>query len=169
MRIAFTGSFGVGKSTMSRWLAEKLGYTLIPDIARELRILGLYPDRNGKKVEHYMYTLWKQIRLENINECFVSDGCLYGTAVYAVNDSVECSWEVEYAALKYGRYDRIFYLAPEIPLRKDSIRTDNQQYRLDIDERLRLLLDMNNIEYITVSGDIKKRQRKVLNYIPKGK
>jgi nicotinamide riboside kinase len=167
MKIAFAGSHGTGKSTMARWLAERLEYTLVPDISRELRIIGLYPDRNGKKVEHYAYVMWKQIRLEQTNDCFIADGALWGTVVYSVIDGVNFTDDLEETVSKHASYDRIFYMLPDIPLKKDSIRKDNLEYQQEVDEYYRDILDSYRINYIEVGGDLEERQRKILNYIPK--
>jgi nicotinamide riboside kinase len=169
MKIAFAGSHGTGKSTMSRWLAEKLGYTLIPDLSRELRILGLYPDRGGKQIEHYAYVMWKQIRLEQTNECFITDGSLWGTVVYAALDGNVFASFLETTISVYAKYDRIFYMLPDIPLKKDSVRKDSLLYQQEIDELYREVLSDHRVKYIEVGGTLEQRRRKVLNYIPKQK
>lgn len=169
MKIAFAGAMSTGKTTMARWLAKELGCTLLPDISRELRILGLYPDKNSKKIEHYMYATWKQIRQELENDSFVADSALYTNLIYAISDSVTFTGELERVVSKFAKYDRVFYLPIEVPLETDSIRNVGPEYQEDIDTLYRNFLAHHKIKYIEVSGDLKSRQKRILNYVPKKK
>lgn len=167
MKIAFAGSHGVGKTTLARWLAKELGYTLIPDISRELRILGLYPDRNGKKEEHYAYTLFKKMRLEDVNESFVTDGAVYSDLVYATVDGLDLD-SVEPIIMSHAKYDRLFYITAEFDPEADAIRPADKSYQDEVDQFYRDLLESYSVKFIEVGGDLKSRKKKILNYIPKG-
>lgn len=88
MKIYFTGSHGVGKSTLSRYVSEKYKIPMITEVARmvlsekELQIDSLRYDIN--LVNNYQSSIFsRQLLEESKHESFVSDRSAIDSLAYS--------------------------------------------------------------------------------------
>jgi len=160
MRIALSGSQGVGKSTLLRAL-DLPGHKKIKEVARQLIAeLGKLP-QNMSREEFFNFQMEiarRQLAKETGN--FISDRAIYDTLAYAVGlpgyEKIE-----NFVTAHASAYDYIFYLPIEFPLKLDGVRKNDETYRKLIDWRLRLLYRRFNIEFIEIGGSLKERVAKI--------
>jgi nicotinamide riboside kinase len=145
LRIAVSGSAGVGKSTLARRLASRLGVPYIGEGMRE------YLERTGtdlhtlghEGVRDLVLELWEERKAaEAGNSGFVADRASYDFAAFWLfyhfsnDDTVTTNLFAE--TLAPGRYDAVFLLPwGRIPLVADGVRTPNPWTQL----HLQLLLE----------------------------
>lgn len=98
------------------------------------------------------------------------DGIVYSEYLW-LNKKVKWS-TVEYSASVYeklmGKYDLIFYIAPEFEIEDDGVRSINKAFRDSIVEIFNNHLEtlkQNNIEVTYVSGSVRERVEQVLRKI----
>jgi nicotinamide riboside kinase len=138
MRIAITGSAGVGKSTLGRRLGEILGVPVLGEGMREwlertgsdLHALG----RDG--VRSLLVRLWEERRAaEETNQAFVADRSSYDFGafwLYYQFGGQDAETERLLAeCFSPGRYDTV-YLIPwgSIPLVADGVRSSDRYVQL---------------------------------------
>lgn len=89
MNITFTGTHGIGKTTLALWLSEVLESTYIPEYAREFLEAGFQIDTPLKFIEFESTILDKKIETEEnakkIGKGMVSDRSYLDYAVYLKN------------------------------------------------------------------------------------
>lgn len=139
VRIAISGSAGVGKSTLSRRLAAELGVPWIGEGMREyLERTGVDLHALGSEgVRALVVRLWEERKEAEARATggFVADRSAYDFAAFwlyyrfAADDAVTERMLGE--TLAPGRYERV-YLLPwgVIPLRADGVRSTNRWVQL---------------------------------------
>jgi nicotinamide riboside kinase len=170
MRIAITGSHCVGKTTLTKVLVKKLKYNYIPDIVREEAVKKKFPINENSNSEVQIWFFARQWELETITpENWVSDKSLFDYLAYAelVLRDENLKKVIREFVQRNARYDFIFYLPIEFPIKEDGIRSINSKYREEIDSCLKQCLVKSNMKYVTVSGSIQERVKQVLKHIKK--
>ncbi|MFN7145712.1 MAG: AAA family ATPase [Myxococcota bacterium] len=160
LRIAVSGSAGVGKSTLARRLAERLGVAYIGEGMRE------YLERTGtdlhalghEGVRALVLTLWEERKeAEHAARSFVADRSSYDFAAFwlyyhfAAEDDDTARLFAE--TLTPRRYD-VVYLLPwgRIPLIADGIRTPNPWTQLHLQLILEGLLRKHAPETVGIES-----------------
>lgn len=89
MNITFTGTHGIGKTTLALWLTEALDSTYIPEYAREFLENGFEIDTPQKFIEFETTILNKKIEKETeakaLGKGMISDRSYLDYAVYLKN------------------------------------------------------------------------------------
>jgi nicotinamide riboside kinase len=165
-RIAIVGSFSTGKTTLAEAVAEPLGLPLLPEAAREVASLGFKLDKDATpEVETLIFL--KHYYNEMIHTDFVADRSLLDVMAYAgwVLDNQE--WRKETALFDEckklaqhnlrSQYTHVFYLPIEFPIVPDELRPDDPDFQREIDERIVNLLEIYDVAYETLRGDIPTR------------
>lgn len=81
MKIAIVGSHGVGKTTLSKKLAEKFNYPILPDAAIEAVNRGFIINENTPP-ETQFWLFSRQLDLErNSGKNWIADKCLIDYSV----------------------------------------------------------------------------------------
>ncbi|HRH22145.1 MAG TPA: ATP-binding protein [bacterium] len=156
MRIALTGSHGVGKTTLFDNLVlprhNKIQEAARAEIARQ----GKLPHEMSEE-EFFNFQLslvHKQIELEQGD--FIADRSLFDMLAYA-QDHPEHHLLRAIIEEHYRPYDYVFYIPIEFALVIDDVRKDDLRYQKTIDERIKKLLAEYQINYITISGAKERR------------
>lgn len=174
LRIAVSGSAGVGKSTLTRRLAAELGVPWIGEGMRE------YLERTGTDlhtlghlgVRDLVRQLWEERKdAEAAAGSFVADrashdfGAFWLYYQFASADAVTETFMAE--TLAPSRYDAIFLLPwGKIPLVDDGIRTPNPWTQLHLQLVLEGLLRLHAPETRTIAAtDLDQRVAEVLTFI----
>ncbi len=174
MRIALSSTHGCGKTSILNKLKEAYpSFHYVTEVARDCK----YPLNEKTSYSTQDFILREQIRRElekPINEIIISDRSTYDNLAYAWyardegNISEEKFDELKRYATTWGMlYDHIFYIPIEFEMEKDGVRSENEDYRKNIDERVKELLwyykDEDN--RTTLHGTVEERLETVKNVI----
>lgn len=168
MKIAITGSFGTGKTTLANHVAEAKGFTLLPEVARVMAEEGYKLDKEiTAEIEHEMFL--RQVALECHQGPYISDRCLVDLLAYSAvlfENDFELLWTIS-RALRDAKYDVIIYLEPEFPIENDGVRSTDGEFQKIIDDRIKSILKGLNLTHHKVSGSREERLSQVLKIIEK--
>jgi nicotinamide riboside kinase len=139
-RIAISGSAGVGKSTLARALAERLGVAYLPEGMREFLESSRVDihDLGAEGLRALVLRLWEERReLEERHAAFVADRASYDFAAFwmfygfAKDDDATSRLFAE--ALRADRYSQVVVLPwGRIPLLADGVRSTNRYAQLHV-------------------------------------
>jgi AAA domain len=169
-RIAIVGSFSTGKTTLAELLSQRLHLPLLPEVAREVAAMGFRLDKDASPETEALIFL-KQHNNELATAEFVADRSLIDVLAYAgwVLDNQQrrketALWDecVRLASrrLRSG-YSDIYYLPIEFPIVLDGLRPNDPEFQKDIDERIRELLAAHDLNYVTITGTVEERVRRI--------
>lgn len=160
MRIAICGAHGVGKTTISRILSEKLQLPVLPDIVVDAHKLGFTINENTP-TETQLWLTAKQLEHEKITPVFVADKCIFDYHVYAKALSMDehIISLSEKIAIETHRYDHIFYIRPEFPIEDDGLRSTNVEFQSGVHDVYHQFLIDNNIPFVYLTGSIEERSQ----------
>jgi len=167
MKIAICGAHGVGKTTLSKALAEKLNIPVIPDIVVEAHNKGFEINENTPP-ETQFWLFAKQLELErNFGDKWLGDKCLIDYSVYAdvlIADGRVTGILAEMIQ-KNAKYDYVFYVPPEFPIEDDGIRSTDPEFQRKIDIHYVGTLNKWGLKYETLTGSVEDRVKKALSII----
>lgn len=163
MRIWLTASHGCGKSTLTRNFQNQ-----IEEIARGVIAEKWHPDTLSKEEldDFELVIMKRQIEAEqNMKDWFVSDRTVIDVLAYA-NTMCRPSMtarlkEMAEMHLEDNPYDLVFYIPIEFPLEKDWTRFEDDSYQKIIDLQILKYLKRYKIPYITLTGTVEERLRKI--------
>jgi len=165
MKIVLAGAHGVGKTSFAKALAKKLKLNYIHDIVREEAVLKGFTINENTPSIIQLWLLTRQWELETITaEDWIADKCLYDYLVYGEivlkNDNLKQIIRKE--VLANAHYDIVFYLPIEFPMESDGIRSNDENFRIKIDDQYKNFLKKQRIQYSTLTGSIKERVQQAL-------
>lgn len=149
-RIAFCGASGTGKTTLARWLEEKLSIPMNPvgsrSVAKAMGFESPYDtDKAGKRGDFQRRLQADKIAWENAHESFVTDRTTLDELVYTSLHDVSVVNEVYLAnaRLHVERYTHIVYCPLEdfCKLDGDPKRNPSMTYQKLFDIMLQGVLD----------------------------
>ncbi len=162
MKIAISGSHGVGKTTLARALAKELGLPIISEVAREVAQAHGFETteqiKNASMMRRIMFQLnvfYGQIKAEEDNwRGFVSDRSIFDsvayTNYYGLPDGL-----VEYltrdAVTHSKHYDLIIYCPIVGKPVHDGFRLTDTNSQICIDSKLEELLEQARCSVIKLS------------------
>ena len=158
MKIALCGAHGVGKTTLSKLIAEKYNLTILPDIVPDAYRLG-FTINEETPIETQIWLTGKQLENERIHQSFVWDKCLFDYFVYAKALSMDTDLvsTIKKAAIRNGKYDYIFYIRPEFPIVDDGLRSTNIEFQKAVADTYEAFLVENNIPFVVITGSVEER------------
>jgi len=170
LKITVIGSQSTGKTSLSRILSEELNLPFIAEVARNFKKEQLNPSYPSYlSIQKEILRL--QLQEESLYNSFVSDrssldnlayylyGC-YDTASDLDNNSY-ISQSVNNAL----NYTHIFFLRPEFKIKNDEFRDTNILYQYNIDNIIKCILQLYNINYYMLSGTIENRIKKAMEIL----
>lgn len=172
MKIGVTGSHGVGKTTLSKLIAGRERYKLLPETPRQALQLGFEINENTP-IETEFWIFGKQLEMEKIaHDNYIADKCFIDLLAYARHifsnkpDFIRVLYEITKKAVK--NYDVVIYLpAGEFPIEDDGIRSTDLKFQLAIDELILEILKEFNVNFLKVTGTPEERYRKAVEHIIK--
>ena len=166
VKIAITGSFGVGKTTLANDLAKVTGYKLLHEVARQMIKEGYRLDQNVTEETEYEL-LKRQEKLEKTKGSWIADRCLIDCLAYVkilLKKNVDLIKAIR-DELNKAEYDLIIYLKPEFPLKGDGARSAVKKFQKDIDQMIEKIIRNSGMRWYRVSGSPINRVNKVLKII----
>ena len=163
MKIALTGTHGVGKTTLAKMLVERLNLPYIHEGARSvIEMLNTYNldyrdfgDEQRSLFQKCVVNL--QLIVENgFSQGFVSDRSLFDCQAYS-------NFDIEVPNIA-DRYDLIVYLPIEFELEKDGVRFTDPVFQKEINTKI--LKSIENIDpnkLIKVTGNLQERLDQIIS------
>lgn len=167
MRIAITGSQGVGKTTLAQMFVKKSPqFKLLPEAARLAVEAGFKLDKKAS-LETELWLIGKQIELEQTGgDKWVADRCFIDLVAYIQylfwrNDKVmDIVWRL--ATKRFRMYDLVIYLpAGEFDIEDDGVRLVDKRFQRGIDILIQEILKKRRIKHYKITGNPKERLVKV--------
>lgn len=180
MRVALTGSHGVGKTTLLKALKEKLpGYDIqIESLTRKAVSgadklnMGTVDESEKLIAEAYMESFLKAPK-DFIASRHMIDVLAYSTYLQKKNNNIEDSTMEDIMSkiqevVDKKIFDLVIYIPIEFELKEKGEYREGQEdltYQRDVDTIMKFLLWAYGIPYVTITGTVEERVTKVLNYI----
>lgn len=177
-RISLCGVHYTGKTTLAKHLVKQLSIPYyMADLAvpltkeKGLKSLDELEQLSIKDKWEFQMDMFKGLS-EPLEHC-VADGsplsCIpYGKLLLKEEiDSEKGKSLLMNARMNTNKYTHLFYLPPEIDFIDDNFRLKGVNERVKIDNEL--IYELQNYDYITLTGSVEDRSNIVLNSLNKGK
>lgn len=173
MRVGLCGSGSTGKTTIAVALAEHLGITYVPSVARSVMVdeWGLESELDGAKLpEHERYQLQhmmfvRRLEVERKVAEFVADRTTIDHVAYCLMhcwssmSAEEIADMLEKTRVAMSQLDVVFFVpSTNVPKRDDEFRNGTGSMREVVDVMIRGLLDRIDVRYIVVPPGSKAEQ-----------
>lgn len=171
MKIGFTGTMSVGKTTLVKALQEipdLEDYVFTTERSAYLHSLGI-PLNHETTIEGQTVFLAERVT-ELMQPNIVTDRTIIDVMAfthcakrvsYMDGDAFE-----EYAARFVKQYDYIFYVSPKgVEIEDNGVRETDAMYRKEIDKTIKQLLDKHRPIYYTIEGSTEERIKQVLKTV----
>lgn len=158
MKVVFCGAHGVGKSTLTNALSEKLWLPVLHDIVVDAHKLGFTINENTP-MDTQMWLTGKQLEQEKIHKAFIWDKCIFDYYVYAeaLNMDSEMTNVIKKIALQTHNYDHIFFIKPEFPIVDDGLRSTNIEFQNAVHTVYENFLQEHKISYTCLTWTQEER------------
>lgn len=179
-RIVFTGAQGTGKTTVLNFFKEQ-GVNTITEVVRNLAQKGVKINKDGdEKGQTKIFKEYEKLLGELDFNGYISDRGLVDVVAYTVYLSKHGQVSEKFAdkqikALKKFREANpditYCYFPIEFPVEDDGVRDMDEEFRIEIDNIIRYLMEICGIQSITIRGDVKYRIEKVqrlINWLNEG-
>jgi len=178
MKIAFTGTHSVGKSTLAKAVYDKISnkypnMVFYDNVVRSL--MNEVPINEKGNSYMQMRLLAENIKIMSTTDFIVDRSILDPLAYLSYqiknNNPSPLDKEVELInnimAFDVAKmYDYLFYIPIEFDLIPDGVRSENEEYRIFIDKELQKKLKQCKCSNLyTITGTVEQRTNKVLEII----
>ncbi len=176
MRIAISGSHGVGKTTLTNRLAQELCLPIISEVARTVaRDFGFSSTKQivqAKQVRKFMFQMGvfynQMIEEKKYSQGFVSDRSIFDSVAYSIYYGLLAPIikdKKKQAAEHSKSYDMIIYCPiPEIGIEEDGFRLSDKKSQLAVDRHIISLLDLAQCKVIRLSRNRDNWTEEVLQH-----
>lgn len=174
MRIAITGSHGVGKTTLAKAVGAALDLPVLPEasrIAAEALELGPLGEKHvGGGFQEACLDI--QQRNEEAYENFVADRgwpdyVAYPLAIGSFSSKSIGRYVGRVQSVAYRAYDLVVFVPIEFPLKGDGFRSTDIAYQASIDTLLRVLIPgiCAGTPLLKVHGSLEERRDAVVQKV----
>jgi nicotinamide riboside kinase len=172
MKIGFTGTMSVGKTTLVKALAELpefKDYYIATERSKYLRDLGIPLNTDSTMPGQLIFLAERasEVLRENVlTDRTVWDVCAFTNQAQSIPDWQKQSY-IDTAMTLKNEYDVVFYVSPDgVDIEDNGVRTTNGIYRSQIDESIiKLLNDYHPLKLVTLTGPTADRIKTVLDII----
>ena len=171
MRIGFTGTMSVGKTTLVKALQEipdLVDYTFTTERSAYLHSLGI-PLNHETTIEGQTVFLAERVS-ELMQPNIVTDRTIIDVMAFT-----HCANRVshidgdafeDYAKRFLSGYDYIFYVSPKgVDIEDNGVRETDATYREEIDKTIKKLLEKHRPIHYTIEGSTEERIKQILNIV----
>ena len=166
MLIALIGPQNSGKTTLLAKCKSVFGdkFEYVDEIARTVQRKGFKINEDGEDVGQLLIInthLDNSLKKNAILDRGIIDALVY--AYYSYKREKISKWVYDYCVnmvnLIVGKYDLVFYLDPNIPLKADGVRNINPEFRNEIISYFESFFDGNkkNKNLIRLTGSVEER------------
>ena len=170
MKIGFTGTMSVGKTTLVnalKELPEFADYTFATERSKYLRDLGipLNTDSTIKGQVVFLAERASELMCENvITDRTIIDVMAFTRLAKSIPYYMGDDFE-QLSSHLIREYDYIFYISPEgVELEDNGVRTIDEKYRMNIDAEIKKIINSYKSKiktYIELSGTTEERIQKI--------
>lgn len=172
MKIGFTGTMSVGKTTLVKALAELpefKDYYVATERSKYLRDLGIPLNTDSTMPGQLVFLAERatEVLRENVlTDRTVWDVCSFTMNSQSIPDFQKQNY-IDTAMTLKSEYDVVFYISPEgVDIEDNGVRTTDKEYRDMIDTSiLRLLNDYKPKHLVVLTGPTSDRVNTVLSTI----
>jgi adenylate kinase len=179
MRIAFTGSHGVGKTTVLTALQKELpNYTVqIESLTRKVcssdKLNFETVDESEQKIVQAYYDLFKKAPKDFVSPRHIIDVMAYSVYLDKKNHNIsdntfEYIEELLLSVIEKKMFDLVVYIPIEFELKEKGEFRKGQEdltYQRDVDIIIKFLLWQYDIPYITITGNCEQRVKQLVKII----
>lgn len=179
MKLIFTGSQGTGKTTILNYFKDH-GYNCITEVVRNLnKTEGVSINEDGD-LEGQKKIFNTYLDLFDKNEDFVSDRGLTDVISYSLylanfvyfyedrgKEWQDLCLEQVTNLIKFEKENDVLYcyFPVEFDLIKDGVRSEDEDFRKQVDRYIKETLDTLELNYITVTGTVEERIKIIEEFI----
>ena len=174
MKIGFTGTMSVGKTTLVKALAELpefKDYYIATERSKYLRDLGIPLNTDSTMPGQLIFLAERAsevLREKVLTDRTVWDVCAFTQQSQSIPDYQKQSYVDTAMALKL-EYDLVFYISPEgVDIEDNGVRTTDANYRNQINQEILKLLSLYPPKKLVIlTGSTSNRVNTVLEAISK--
>ena len=158
MKIAFTGTHGTGKTTLTHDVAaalKKKGYDIgiVTEIARNCPFPVNENTTEKSQLWIYLNMINRELEIQQKYEHLICNRSTLDVYAYTLNILNKLSKPEFFKNLfEYwiNTYNILLYTPIKYKLQKDFIRSDNEEFRIRIDDIIKRILNENDIKFFEV-------------------
>lgn len=173
VKLVFTGAQGTGKTTILKEF-ENNGKEVITEVVRKLAKKGVKINKDGdEEGQKKIFKAYEKALKEKDN--FISDRCLIDVTAYtmylvnkgAVSKDLLDSQMKSLKKFVKNNQDFIYcYFPIEFPVVPDGTRSEDEEFRKEIDSYIKNILAELQMPFVIVKGTVEERVR-IVDYVYK--
>jgi len=169
MKIGFCGTMSVGKTTLVnalKELPEFKNYNIRTERSKHLMEMGIPLNTDSTLKGQLVFASERAAEL--MQEKIITDRTVIDVMAFCdLSESMKDHEKFYLNATLYylvDEYDILFYVSPEgVEIEDNGIRETNAEYRKEVDEKIKSIVEMYRSNTITIKGTVEERIEQVKN------